>query len=101
MDVLADYELTTLLDCIDYAYVQEWLQTRLLLWGMFKAQAGKKWNKSPSDLLPLIVDNSMHKSADELEEDEQDWIKNIFNNASDAFSQKNTEEHEWHETKCQ
>ena len=101
MDVLADYELTTLLDCVDYAYVEEWLQTRMLLWGLFKAQSGKKWNKKPNDLFPLAVDGSTHKAADELEEEEQDWLRNIFHNASQAFSEKNSEEHEWQETKCQ
>ena len=63
---------------MDYAYVEEWQQTRLLLWSIIKTRAGKSWNKKPSDLVPLAVDGNMHKSADELDDDEQDYIKNMF-----------------------
>ena len=84
MDRLADYELTTLLDCIDYAYVEEWQQTRILLWSIIKTKAGKKWNKQPKDLIPLVVDKGYNKNADELDEEEQNKIRNIFK----AFRQK-------------
>ena len=87
MDRMADYELSVFLDNVDYAYVDEWEQTRILLWGLFKVNAGKNWSKKPSDLIPLVTDSNytQHKNADELNDNEQDRLKNIFAAAAKSF----------------
>ena len=80
MDRMADYELSLFLDNIDYAYVDEWEQTRILLWGIIKVQAGSKWTKQPKDLIPLITDEGYvkYKNADELSDEETERIKKLF-----------------------
>ena len=92
MDYMSEYELTIFLENIDYAYADEWEQTRTLLWGLFKVNAGKNWSKKPSDLIPLITDSNytQHKNADELNDNEQDRLKNIFAAAAKSF--ENNEE---------
>lgn len=79
MDRMSDFELSIFLDNVDYAYVDEWEQTRLLLWGLFKVNAGKKWNKKPSDLIQLISDEG---EKIELTDENQERIKQLFINAS-------------------
>lgn len=80
MDRMADYELSIFLDNIDYAYVDEWEQTRLLLWGIIKVNASKNWNKQPKDLISLVTDgdSNTHKTADELTKEETERIKQLF-----------------------
>lgn len=91
MDRMADYELSIFLDNVDYAYVNEWEQTRMLLWGVLNHPL-RKFNKKPKDILPLVTDEGYRqfKNAEELNEDETERIKQLF--SRQYFEEENIKE---------
>lgn len=94
MDYMTEYELTIFLENIDYAYVAEWEQTRLLLYGIISAHADpKKFHKKPKDLFPLITDEDYveYKNPDEMTGEEQERIRNIFMSAQNTMNKPDKE----------